>query len=371
MAENEFQAFFDDLLKQYNEIKNMEFREKLIVWGDRIGRHWKGGDDGTLVEDDVQERFFELLDFQYKRYYDYLCECQEQHTKDELKKMLKTIKGDGRRDIVFHGMYHIIQNATYRSISKLNPQMHEVNKFFISFLGRDEMLTMDHQKEFYLGYTPRSPWFRDYIQNYVSINIDELEYSPLFTFFMCPENLTKYGESHLTEILKIFEDKMQEYYLEHGISIARDCFIKEHEMNAGKLENILNEITRDCENTLRSYNNLPSIGEGYIQETILYQKLKSEFPKLKVIHHGKPLFLGNQHYDVWIPKYKIAVEFQGEQHRRPIEYFGGEAAFIMQKERDERKRQLSIENDVTLFYVEDGYNYSELLQKIKDIIGQS
>ena len=154
------------------------------------------------------------------------------------------------------------------------------------------MLEMEHQKLFYLGYTPRSPWFRGYIMNYVSIHIDELERSPLFTFFMCPKNLTSYGEEHLSEIIDIFENRMEEYEYQNGMSIARSCYIRPREMNTIKLGKILAKITRECENMVRVKNHLPNVGEGFIEETKLYQKIKLTFPEMKIIHHGKPPFLG-------------------------------------------------------------------------------
>ena len=130
MSENEYQPFFNDLLSEYQKAKAITFRELLIIFGDRLGRHWQGWDDGNVVEEDVKSKYIELVDSEYNRHFTCLNECANPHTKDELKNMLKEIKGDGGYDVIFHGMYHIVQNAIYFSISKLNPQMHEINIFF-------------------------------------------------------------------------------------------------------------------------------------------------------------------------------------------------------------------------------------------------
>jgi hypothetical protein len=334
---DDYQPFFDDLQDQYNKLSNFDK---------------------------------EFVNSNYERLYNTLVDCQENNSKETLKKMTKKIKLVGHDDIIFSGMFVIVQDVIYYSISKLNPQMFEVNKFFVSYLiERDTILNPEftHYKTFYLGFTSRSPWFREYIQNYVSLEIDELESSHLFTFFMCPGNLTKFGEEHLSEILLEFENKMEEYEEQNGLTISRSCYIGPRRMNVSKLMNILEQTTRECENIVRAKKGLPNVGEGFIKETKLFNQLKTHYVATKIIHHGRFDFLGKLHYDIWIPKYKIAIEYQGEQHTKPVEYFGGEAAFATQKERDERKRELCAKNGVTLICVEKGYDYFGLLKRIKGV----
>lgn len=43
-------------------------------------------------------------------------------------------------------------------------------------------------------------------------------------------------------------------------------------------------------------------------------------------------------YDFYLPDYNILIEYQGEQHERPVEHFGGEEQFKTQIEHDKRKR---------------------------------
>ena len=53
-------------------------------------------------------------------------------------------------------------------------------------------------------------------------------------------------------------------------------------------------------------------------------------------------------FDIFIPSLKIAIEFQGDQHERPVKYFGGKQAFEKIKENDAKKRQICIENNIKL-----------------------
>ena len=121
---------------------------------------------------------------------------------------------------------------------------------------------------------------------------------------------------------------------------------------------------RELENCMRIEKGLPKIGEGWVSETTLYYEIKNELPKLEVLHHGRPEWLGLQHFDIWIPSLNVAVEYQGAQHDRPVDFFGGEEAFKKNRERDERKKKLCIENNVRLIEVREDYKIKEIIKEI-------
>ena len=127
-------------------------------------------------------------------------------------------------------------------------------------------------------------------------------------------------------------------------------------------------LLRDLENLLRVENGLPKVGEGWISETILYQKIKEKFPNQIIVQHGKPKWLGLQHFDVYFPELNIAVEYQGIQHQKPIDFFGGEQAFIKNQERENRKKKLCIENNCNLFYVIPEDNMDKFVEKLIEFI---
>ncbi|MCW8331876.1 hypothetical protein MD588_24045 [Photobacterium sp. SDRW27] len=126
---------------------------------------------------------------------------------------------------------------------------------------------------------------------------------------------------------------------------------------------VINQIVREAENEVRDILKIPRIGEGWVSETQLYYSIRERI-NTECIQHGTPSFLGRQHYDVWLPRWNIAVEFHGEQHDRPVEFFGGEEAFIKNQERDARKKRLSKQNGITLIEVRKGYDIDELMKKI-------
>jgi len=134
------------------------------------------------------------------------------------------------------------------------------------------------------------------------------------------------------------------------------------------LNSTLKILTTKAENLVRTELGLPKKQVAWTMETFLYDYIKEEFPHIEIIQHGQPLWLDKQHYDIWIPKYKVAIEYQGEQHFKPIKKWGGEEQLKKNIERDERKRKLSIENGVKLFEISSTDNQSNLIENIKAII---
>jgi len=107
---------------------------------------------------------------------------------------------------------------------------------------------------------------------------------------------------------------------------------------------------RDAENRVRDILGLPRIGEGWVNETQLFRLLQVIFSNHLVIREARPEWLGNQRLDFFLPTLSLAVEYQGEQHFRPVERFGGKAALQNTQMRDARKRRLCKENGVRLIY---------------------
>ncbi len=124
----------------------------------------------------------------------------------------------------------------------------------------------------------------------------------------------------------------------------------------------------DTENEIREILNLPKIGEGWISETNLYYEIKNSFPGIAIVHHGKPTWLGRQHLDIYIPRYNIGIEYQGDQHFKSIDFFGGVESFDRNKIRDKEKKSKCNENNCKLIYVLPNYLISDIIGEISEII---
>lgn len=60
---------------------------------------------------------------------------------------------------------------------------------------------------------------------------------------------------------------------------------------------------------------------------------------------------GNLSYDFYVPQYNLLIEFQGEQHEHPVDYFGGEEQFKIQLEHDKRKKEYAISHNIELLEI--------------------
>lgn len=138
------------------------------------------------------------------------------------------------------------------------------------------------------------------------------------------------------------------------------------EWDSKNLTEFVKSVMRVSEDVFRQKRGLPEVGGGWTSESLLYKQVEAAFSKLQVYQHYSPAFLGMQHYDVYIPQHKIALEYQGVQHFRPIEYFGGEQAFEKNQQRDQRKKDLSRQNGVSLIEVLPGYDIEDVIVEISN-----
>lgn len=123
-------------------------------------------------------------------------------------------------------------------------------------------------------------------------------------------------------------------------------------------------LMREAENTLREERDIPRVGEGWVAETALFYEVRGAFPEETVIQHGRPKWLGRQHLDIFIPDRDVAIEYQGEQHDRPIAFFGGDEAYKKNVERDRVKLAKCRRNGVRVIYVRPGYNLADVISEI-------
>ena len=177
------------------------------------------------------------------------------------------------------------------------------------------------------------------------------------------DNTRKNTEQFITESQKIHNNKY-DYSLVNYINAHTKVTIicSEH----GKFEQTPNHHLRGCGCQKCMYKN----------QTMLYEKLKESFPNEKILFEvdNKIVpWLILQRFDIYFPKYNIAVEYNGKQHYVPVEHFGGELGLTNTKERDELKRQKCKENNCQLFEIKYDYtteDYNNLVTNITNIINK-
>ena len=92
--------------------------------------------------------------------------------------------------------------------------------------------------------------------------------------------------------------------------------------------------------------------EENVKESKLFNNISNYFPniKFKHIYHNSKI-LGRQEIDIFDEKHNIGIEYQGDQHFKPIEYFGGITNFNRTLFLDEEKiKKCNINNIILLHF---------------------
>jgi len=89
----------------------------------------------------------------------------------------------------------------------------------------------------------------------------------------------------------------------------------------------------------------------WINETQVFELIKKAFKDKEVVRHAQPVWLAPQHLDVFVPDFSVAIEYMGEQHYCPVEFFGGQEGYFRTVERDKRKAEICMNLGIKLFYV--------------------
>ena len=116
--------------------------------------------------------------------------------------------------------------------------------------------------------------------------------------------------------------------------------------------------------------------EGNISENKLYDELihniKDEIikqKKFKWLKYKNPMSI-----DFYIPSKKIAIEYQGKQHFKPVQWYGGKDIFEELLKRDKQKIKLCEKNGIKLLHFTfdkkdcEGWNEYKVFTNIGDLI---
>jgi hypothetical protein len=100
-------------------------------------------------------------------------------------------------------------------------------------------------------------------------------------------------------------------------------------------------------------------GEQYISNYLLIKKInfisQYKFEDCKNIN--------SLPFDFYLPDYNVCIEYQGVQHYKPVDYFGGEESYNEQVFRDNIKRQYCRDNNIILLEI----SYKDL-NNIEDVL---
>lgn len=145
-----------------------------------------------------------------------------------------------------------------------------------------------------------------------------------------------------------------EYYILNEIARSMRTLNDEYGYSGLYGDFIYGRLTKIIEGKMRleadkAYANI--VKEGRVPT-----KWKNEYSLFRLINYYNSNaeyqchfdWLGQQSLDIYLPDCKIGIEYQGEQHYKPVDAFGGNARFADNQERDFRKKQLCVNNGINL-----------------------
>ena len=94
------------------------------------------------------------------------------------------------------------------------------------------------------------------------------------------------------------------------------------------------------------------------------------FPQYQIEREASPEWLGSMRFDIYMPEVRVAIEYQGQQHYRPIERFGGEKGFQKTKKRDalKRKKAAAAGVNVVEFIYDESLTEEKVYKRIRKVI---
>ena len=135
-------------------------------------------------------------------------------------------------------------------------------------------------------------------------------------------------EEVITRLTNTFGDKLdisKVKYIDAKTKVKVKCNVCSHEFEAKPLH-LFNG--HGCPKCL------------YKSQYNLYNRLCNELPNLEILYEYSPDWLGKQRFDIYIPKYNIAIEYNGEQHYKPMAKFGGVIGYNKTVERDNKHNSI-------------------------------
>lgn len=194
------------------------------------------------------------------------------------------------------------------------------------------------------------------------INKQSYEYGVMPVMFKILEDICP------DEVFSLIEEG-KNYFLEkyNKLSDIDLIMLKARDSNFQKETRRIRNI---IENEVRVKFGFKKVGEAWASETLLYQLVCEIFPNEKIYRHYRPKFLDFLELDIFIPNFSIGIEYQGIQHYKPIEHWGGRASLKEVIRRDKKKKRLCEKNSIKLIL----FDYKEELSrelvehKIKSIL---
>ena len=86
-------------------------------------------------------------------------------------------------------------------------------------------------------------------------------------------------------------------------------------------------------------------------ENQLFDIIKTIYPDEFIMRNYRPDWLTGLELDIFLPSRKLAFEYQGIQHFKPIRFWGGQEQLFHQQKNDKRKRAICQSQGIVLITI--------------------
>lgn len=159
-------------------------------------------------------------------------------------------------------------------------------------------------------------------------------------------------------------------------TVEQCCELRRHDLaGASVLERTLEKQNRRVwnriENIVRGKFGHRKIGEAWTNETILFHLVRKSFPDMTIHRHYRPDFLRGMELDIFIEEIALGIEYQGIQHYKPVDHWGGTQALRRLQMRDRRKKEICGAFGINLIYFRYDEDLSNELvnRRLRNYIG--
>ena len=146
--------------------------------------------------------------------------------------------------------------------------------------------------------------------------------------------------------------KSKKKFIEDAIQIHGDKYDYSKVEYKGAFEKVCIICPKHGEFWQRPTEHLSGCGCPICKSSHLEMEIKNwlDNNNVEYVYQYRNKIFGLQSLDFYLPKYNIAIECQGEQHFRPVKYFGGIKEYNKVKKLDKIKKEICDNNNIKLIY---------------------
>ena len=250
----------------------------------------------------------------------YFCECQRESIKRaiELRKRQPLLNYSGSKTNPLSSSFFPETVSELSKISISDPLAPFGFKENLCFRCNNKIPSLKYCDPMYGGvFKQKYGW--DINQEMINWGIDPHHVTLMH---ICPEYAQAETINKIINIVKILTDQETFDTTEANVADLQKVFLAA------------------IENVVRERYGYPKIGDKWISETILFHIVKDIYPNENIKRHYRPDWLEGLELDIYIPSIKLAFEYQGIQHFKAVEHWGGQKQLEKQQEHDQRKARI-------------------------------